>query len=151
VPVEEGVGGAGAVHPQQHSATGPEPRLVAGQLPQCGLDDVEVVLGGVRAGVPGPQHHLQRFPGPGSSMVDEHTQRVEPEPPFERRLGVLLLRMGPDLGGVHIQDQRLLGVAAVIGCVLTGQPPDGGPGCSPGRVDRLQRRIDVAGQHIDRA
>ena len=123
------MGGAGAVDADQHLPARPEPRLMPGELFEGGFDDVDVISGGIRAGVPGPQHHLQWFPGAVRAVVDEHAQRVEPEPAFERRLGVLLLRVRPDQGGVHIHDQRRRGIGAVIGCMLTGQSPHRRPGC----------------------
>ena len=143
------MGRAGAVDPDQHLPPVPGPGLVAGELLQRSLHDSDVILGGVRAGVPGPQPDLQRLPGPKSTVVDEHTQRVEPEPAFECRLRQLLLRVRPDQGGVHIHDQRLLGIDPMIGGMVTGHRPNGGPGCGAGGVDRGQRRVGVGGECVD--
>ena len=73
------MGGAGAVDPDQHLAAGTAVG-VERQLSQGFTDDSDVVSGRVGAGVPGAQHHRQRFTGPVRAVIEERPQRVEPEP-----------------------------------------------------------------------
>jgi hypothetical protein len=53
-PVQEVVGGACGVGPDEHPASGTASRLMPGQLPECLPYDGDVVGGGVRSGVAGP-------------------------------------------------------------------------------------------------
>jgi hypothetical protein len=79
-PVQQVVRGARRVDPDQDLATRPSSSAVAGQLAQRLTDDGDVVFGGVRAGVPGPQQVRQRLPTAGGAVVAEAPQRVVPEP-----------------------------------------------------------------------
>jgi hypothetical protein len=83
-------------------------------------------------------------------VVDERPQRVEPEPALERRRRTLLVAVRGHQGGVHINDERIVGRGVVVGGVLAGQRPYPGPSGSPGGVDRRQGTLGVAGQHIHR-
>ena len=76
-PVQELVGGAGAVDPDQDLPAGPVPGPVRRQLAQRGPDDGEVVGGGVGAGVARAQQRRQRLTGAGGAVVDERPQRVD--------------------------------------------------------------------------
>ena len=100
--------------------------------------DGDVVGGRVGAGVPGPQQHLQRFAGAGGSVVDEGAQRMEAVAAFERRPGVLLVRVRGHERGVQVDDQRRRRRPAVVGCALAGQRPHPGPRSGPRGRDRRQ-------------
>ena len=52
------------------------------KLGQCLAGDGDVVGGGVRAGITGPQQHGDRFTGAAGAVVDERTQRVKTESPL---------------------------------------------------------------------
>jgi hypothetical protein len=52
-------------------------------------------------------------------VVDERAQRVEAEALLERRLGVLLLGVRGDQGGVDVNDQRMTGVGVVVWAART--------------------------------
>ena len=95
---------------------------------------------------PGRSSTASGSPVPVGAVVDERPQRVVAEPALERRRRALLLRVRGDQGGVHVDDQRLPGVDAVVGGVLAGQRPRPRPGRGPGRVDRGQRRGGVGGE-----
>lgn len=41
-----------------------------------------MIIGGVRAGFPGPQHHRQWLTGATGAVIDERQQRVKPETPL---------------------------------------------------------------------
>jgi uncharacterized protein YegP (UPF0339 family) len=121
----------------------------AGNLFERFPQHTDVVGGGVRAGVPGPQLDHQQFRGALGPVVDERAQRMEPVPLLERRLGVLLVRMRGHQGGVYIDDQRIRYVPAVIRGVGTGQRPRLPTRLGPGIVDCPQRRWSVLGEPGD--
>ncbi|MPM72135.1 hypothetical protein SDC9_119108 [bioreactor metagenome] len=148
-PSGEVFGAAGAVGADQDRLPGP--RVLVGQLGEGGCGDGDVIGGGVGAGVPGPQMRHQCFAGPGGSVVRERHQWVEPEPAFERRRGLLLLRMRRDQGGVQVDDQRILNAALVSGGVVPGQGPGPGAGLLPGRADRGHGLVGVLGEGRDQA
>jgi hypothetical protein len=56
-PVQQLMGGAGAVDADQDLAPDAAPGPVAGDLPQRVAQDPDVVSGGIAAGVPGPEQH----------------------------------------------------------------------------------------------
>jgi hypothetical protein len=64
---------------------------------------------------------------------------------------LFLLQVRPDQGGVHVHDQRGLGVGVVAGGMLTGEAPHRRPRCRAGRVDRFQRGRRVCGDGVDGA
>src|SRR5699024_3589536 len=70
--------------------------------------DADVIGGGVRAGVAGPELDRQRFPGPFAAVIQERAQRVVAEAAFERWCGLLLLAVDIDQGGVEVDDPRIL-------------------------------------------
>ncbi len=111
--------------------------------------DTDVVDGSVAAGVAGSQQDRQRFPGAISAVVDEDTQRMETVAPLERRLGVLLVRMGRDQGGVHVDGERLLPGHAVVGGMTAGKLPGTGPSSGAGRVDGPQHPRRLTCQQAD--
>ena len=117
------MGGAGPVGADQHLPAGPGAGPVTGQLGERGAGHADVVGGGVGAGVPRPQQDGQRLAAALGAVVDERPQRMVAEPALERRRRLLLLRVGGDQGGVHVDDQRRRGVGAVVGGVLAGQRP----------------------------
>jgi hypothetical protein len=123
--------------------------VVRGQLAQGGADDGDVVGGGVRAGVAAAQQHRHRLPGPGLAVIEERAQRVMPEAAFERRRGLLLLRVGGHQGGVDIDDQR----SPVINPVIRGDDTGPGPhlpaGGGSGHLDRAHGPVGVVGQRGD--
>ena len=122
-PVQELVRAPGAVGADQHLPPGPGPAPVTGQLRQRGLDHGDVVGGGVRTGVALRSRNDSGSPVPVGAVVDERPQRMEPEPAFERRRRLLLVRVRGNQRGVDVDDQRPVGVDAVIGGVLAGQRP----------------------------
>ena len=100
-PGQELMGAAAGVGADQHLA--PQVRRQLGQRQPRRLD---VVGGGVRPGVPGPQHDGQRLAGPAGAVVGERGQRVEPERLLPGRRGLLLLRVrGHDRGVDVHRDQ----------------------------------------------
>ena len=124
------------------------PRPMSGQLRQRLPGDGDVVGGGVRPGVPGPQHHRQRLPGAVRAVVDERPQRMEPEPAFERGRRVFLLRVRGDQGGVEVDDQRPAASAAWSGASHRPTPTPA-PGLAAGRCDRRQRLRRISGETVD--
>lgn len=149
-PVEEFVGGARAVDADQHLPPGPAAGLVTGELAQRGTDDGDVVSGGVRARVAGPQQLREWLPGATRAVVGEGPQRMMTEPALERRRRALLLRVGGDQGRVGVDDQRVGPVGAVVGSMFAGQFPRPGPCCGAGGIDRRQRGGGVGGEAVDR-
>lgn len=53
--------------------------------------------------------------------------------------------------GVHVQDQRLLGVAAVIRRLLTGETPTAARAAARAASIAFNAAFDFAGQHVDRS
>lgn len=53
---------------------------VSGQLLQRVGHHTDVVGGGVRPGVAGPEQHRERLAGAGRAVIGEHPQRVVAEP-----------------------------------------------------------------------
>ena len=77
----------------------------------CAIAAVRTAMwsaGGVRAGVPGPQHRGEHLLG----VVAPHPDRVVPEPALERGRRRLLLRVHGHQGGVDVQHHRLAEVGA---------------------------------------
>jgi hypothetical protein len=72
-------------------------------LRQRTVDHRDVIGGGIRAGVPRPEHRAERFPG----LVRVHVQRVEPVPMLVIPGRLLLLRMRGDQRRVHVDRQPL--------------------------------------------
>ena len=72
-------------------------------LRQRTVDHRDVIGGGIRAGVPRPEHRAERFPG----LVRVHVQRVEPVPMLVVPGRLLLLRMRGDQRRVHVDRQPL--------------------------------------------
>ena len=72
-----------------------------GQLLEREIQQREVVLGVVRAGVPGPEDPGQDLPPAG------HDQRVEPEPALVMPGRLLLLGVHIDRGRVEVEDHPL--------------------------------------------
>ena len=72
-----------------------------GHLAQGSVEDVDVVGGGVRAGVAAAQLAGEKLPG----VVAERQHRVIPERPLERRRRLFLLRMADHDRGVQIDHQ----------------------------------------------
>ena len=103
-PVQDRVGRARAVDPDQHLAPRAGPGPVARELGEGALDDGDVIGGGVRPGVrpgvAGAEQHRQRFPGPGGPVVDEREQRVEAETALFSALDRSAVRA--DRAGDHI-------------------------------------------------
>ena len=92
------MGAAAGVGADQHP-----PPQVAGQLRQRQPGHLDVLGGGVRPGVPGPQHDGQRLPGALGAVVGERGQRVmEPERLLPGRRGLLLLRVRDHDRGVDV-------------------------------------------------
>ena len=138
----------GTIDPDQHAFPGPLGGQ-AGHLLERVFEDGDVVGGSVRTSVTGAEQDRQRFPRPGVSVIDEHTQRVEPVTLLERRFRVLFVRMRRDQGGIHINDQRLLDVGAVVGGTLTRHFPRASPGFGAGSMQRLQHAGAVASEQAD--
>ena len=100
--------------------------------------------------LPGRNRMANASPVPSGAVVEERRQRVEPEAAFERRGSVLFLRVGGDQGRVQIDDQGVLRVGAVVGCVVCGELSCLMTGRGPSGVDRLQSSGHVGGQSRDR-
>jgi hypothetical protein len=98
--VDQGVGGAAGLGANQQ-------RLLtcgAGQLGEGQVDDLDVVGGGVGAGVTRPQDAGQGFAG-AILAVQVGQQRVEPEAALVGPGRTLLWRVRLQQGAVHINDQ----------------------------------------------
>jgi hypothetical protein len=145
------VGGPGGVGADQHLAAGPAAGAVAGELPQRGAGDGDVVGGGVGPGVAEPRQHRQWLPAARRAVVGEAPQWMESVAAFERRRGLLLVAVRGDQGGVEVDDQRRRRARRGVRGVFPGQRPDPGPGRRAGGVDRGQRGGGVDGQQVQGA
>ena len=143
--------GSGAVGTDQHPPTRPVARHLAWKLRQRLLRHRDVVDGGVRPRVPRAQHQVQRLTRTLLAVVDERAQRMEPESAFERRTGVLLLRVRPYQRRVEVHGQRRSGVGLVVRGVLAGESPHPSPRCRAGLLDRGQHPVRVRREHADGA
>lgn len=141
-PVQELVEVPGTVNPNQHRLSG-SGGADPGQLPERLAEH-----GDVRASVPGPQHDRQRFTSASGSVVDEHAQRVEPEPAFERGFRVLPVGVCGNEDGVQTDHQRILGTRITVGGGLACQPPRE-PARRRGCIDRLQHLKGIRRQQAD--
>jgi hypothetical protein len=127
-----------SVPTHQHPAPGPRRQLSKG-----GVEDLDLVGGIVGVGVARTQQRGQRLPGAPLVVVDERQHRMEPEPAFEVRGGMLLLRVRTHQRGVQVNDH------------LTGHRdrrpmrPHLGAGRSPSRPDRGDRRVGIDRQSLD--
>jgi hypothetical protein len=90
------------------------------------------------------------FPAAGGPVVDEGGQQVMAEAPFERRGGVLLLRVCGHQRGVQIEDQRRGRGGPVVGRLLPGRGPHPSPSSRPRPIDDLQRGRGIERQRGDR-
>lgn len=102
---------------------------VLGQLREGGVEHRDLVSGIVGVRCPGPQQPGQRLTRAAGTVVDEGQHRVEPEPAFEGRTRLLLLRVRPDQSGIEIDDHLTL--------VIKRGPvrPDSRAGLRPRRTD----------------
>jgi hypothetical protein len=119
--VSEGMSGTAGVGADQD-------RLVTGgrwELRQGQLDDVDVVSGGVGAGIARPQDPAQGLAG-AVTAVQVGQQRVEAKAALVGPGRALLVGMGVQQGAVHVDDQQALDVR-------TG-PPGRRSGVGPGRM-----------------
>lgn len=93
----EGMRGTGGVGAHQHRPTSVIVGFaqVRGQLRQRGVEHLDVVSGGVGAGVARAQQPGQRLPGAARTVIGISQQRVEPEGPGRG----LFFRMRGDQGG----------------------------------------------------
>ena len=105
-PVQQLVGGAGAVDPDQDLPAGPVPGPVAGSWRSAARMTVRWSAAVLEPAFPGRSSAASGSPGAGRAVVDERPQRVVPEPVLERRRRAFLLRVRGDQGGVHVDDQR---------------------------------------------
>ncbi len=99
----------------------------------------DVVGDGVRARVPGPQHHRQRL----LTVIAPDPERVIAEALLEGGGRSFLLRVGRHQGGVHVEDDGLAEVGArdLRGGQPAGQQgPDVGADLRPGPVDPSRHR-----------
>jgi hypothetical protein len=99
------VGGAAGVGPHQD-------RLVtcgAGELGQGQIDRLDVVGGGVGAGITRPQDPAQRLPG-AVTAVQVGQQRVEAEAALVGPGRALLVGVRRKQSAVHVDDQQALDV-----------------------------------------
>ncbi len=121
-------------------------RVAAGELREGVLHDLDVVGGGVRSRVPGPEPDRDHLPGPCCAVVDKRAEGVEPEPAFERRRGVFLLGVRGDQRRVQIDHQRRIRADVRVGGVLAGQTPRRLARGLPGLVERGEGAVRVRGQ-----
>jgi hypothetical protein len=119
------MGGAAGVGPDQQ-------RLItcgAGQLRQRQVDDLDVVLAAVGAGVARPQDAGQGLAGAITTVQIAH-QRVEPEATLVGPGRTLLVGVRVHQRAIHIHHQRAIDVRA--------HPPRCRPGVSTGRAQAGQ-------------
>jgi hypothetical protein len=95
-----------------------------------------------------PQHDREWFSGALAAVVNERTQGVKSVASFERGCGVLLVRVRVQQGGVQIDDHRPVCADVVVGGMVAGQCPGGGPCLRAGGVHRGQDPVRVAGQGV---
>ena len=117
------------------------------QLLQGGVEDLDVVGGGVRPGVAGAELAGQGLPG----GVEIDQQGMEPEPPLVGRCRLFLLRVGVDQRPVEVEhvEPRIHARRPGRRPSLRPSPPDGGQhrlvdGAQ--RAPRRRRRGHVAEQ-----
>lgn len=125
-PVQQRVGRAGPVDPDQDLAAGAGARLVIGSWQRV-AQHRDVVGGGAAVGVPRPQKAAS------GAVVEERPERMVAVAPLERRPGVLLVAVRGHQRRVDIHDQRRLRARLVIRRVLSGELPDPGAGHRPRR------------------
>jgi hypothetical protein len=111
--------------------------------------DGDVVGSGVRTRVALAQQERQRLSGPCLAVVGKGEQRVEPEPAFERRRRVFLIRMRGQQRGIEVDDQRIINAGSVIRCMVASLRPHPGPHRSARGVDRGERFGCVGGESVD--
>lgn len=92
-PVQQSMRRAGGISADQHPPARSSTGSVAGQLSEGLAGDRDVIGSGVGAGVAGAEHQVHGLTGAGRAVVDEGAQRVEAVAAFERRRGVLFVRM----------------------------------------------------------
>ena len=143
----ERVGGPGRVRAGQQPRTARVARARAGRLRQRGQRHIQhrdVVGGGVRPGVAGPQQPGQRLPGGHLGPVQETQQRVKPEGVLPGRRRVFLLAVRDADRGIEIQPQLARQVRSRPG------RPRRRPGITAGRAHPRQMRGVDAIQHPPR-
>jgi hypothetical protein len=128
-PGQELVGPAAGVRPGQHLAPG-----AGGELGQGQPHRLDVVGGGVRPGVPGPERDGQGLAGPGLAVVGEHREGMEPVGVLPGRGGALLVRVRDHDGRVDVDRDQ---AAAGSGRGGAGQGPGPLAACGPRRADRF--------------
>ena len=123
-----------------------------GQLAQSLIQDRDVVGGGVAAGPSGTQDPGQRL----VRVVQEAQDRMHPEPAFEVRRRLLLLRMHLDQGGVDVHHHIVQVPPGGVGRrqhppgLLGARQPGPLPRRRPGRPQPGQAPVVDAGQHPPR-
>ena len=148
-PGQQLMGAAGAVGADQHSLARPPARCVAWELRERCFEYCDVIRGGVGASVSLSEHEGKRFTRPGSAVICEGQQRVEPEAFLKGRGREFLVRMRGDQRRVDVDDDRVIDVGAVVRGVLAGCGPHPCPGRGTRGIDRLQHPVRVSGQGID--
>jgi hypothetical protein len=136
---------------------GDQPHAVrdqTGQLPDRGLEHVDVIDRGVAAGVARPQHRRERLTG-AITTVQPCSQRMEPEPAFVGGRGaVLVVRVRGDQRRVEVDTQRLDDRFAALGRGddrrRRTRPPRPRPCLTAGGVEAFDDQLVVAERH-DRA
>jgi hypothetical protein len=93
----------------------------------------------VGVGRSGPQLPGHRLPRAVFPVIDEREERVEPEPALERRRSELLLTVGGDQSGVHVDDH----LPARLPSDRTPATPNPIPSSCTRRGDRPRRSVDV--------
>ncbi len=142
--VQPGLGGAGTVAADQDRRAVP---MLVGDLGERLVGDLDVVGGGVRPGVPGPEHPGQRFVG----VVQPGQQGVIAKSVLERGRSLRLLRMAGHQAGVEVDHQTRHGDpgadqggdrTARLGAEQPGPFTRDGPGplqrVQPGGLDPVQ-------------
>ena len=112
---------------------------------------LDMVGGGVRPGVAGPEHEGQRLPVAVCAVVGPGGHGVMAEGLLPGRTGLFLLRVRDHDGRVQVDDDR---AAVAAGRGISGQRPGPLPGSGPRGPDRRQRprparrqRLDQPGHH----
>ncbi len=135
------MGAAAGVGADQHPAT-----QLAWQLGQGQPGGLDMVGGGVRSGVPGPEQDGQRLARPVRAVIGEDGQGMEAPGFLPRGSGLFLVRARGHDGGVDIDSDQ---AAARAGRRVGGQLPAPLPRRRAGSADRLQRAGRVGGQAGD--